>query len=278
LSRDILEKIHSSIGINARKGKKSNIYRLPVAAAAVILLFLSIGVYRAYIKNRTSFEEVYTRPGETRKLILADGTEVWLSPESHLTYPQEFNGPVRNVRLSGEAFFNVSSDPGHPFIVNSGSLQTNVLGTSFYVNAYENRKYVTVTVATGAVSVKAIHHPGTAGSAAVIKLMSNQRAVFTVDSALLRKEDFPDAAMMLYERRNGYLRYNGTDLDAVIEDLSVQYGVKIKLAAALRNCTYYGDFNIHRDDLKVSLKLLCLTLNAKLRKDGEAYVIDGKGC
>jgi ferric-dicitrate binding protein FerR (iron transport regulator) len=271
LSAGILRNIHSRIQV---KRKIRKLYRWSFAAACLLLLF-SVGIYRNYERNKIPLKVVFTKPGETKMLLLSDGTQVWLSPESRFIYPNTFTGNERDVSLSGEAFFQVAHNTDRPFIVNTGTLRTKVLGTSFDINAYPDRKYATVIVGTGEVSVNSISQNNDVTDSSV-RLLPNQQVVYTAYNDGLRKENFPDAAKILYERRNGHLEYNGTNIERVTEDLSVMYGVKIDLASQLNNYTYYGDFNIHQDSLKSSLKVICLTLNAGLKKQGDVYVIDRK--
>ena len=69
--------------------------------------------------------------GETFKVVLSDGTEVLLNSDSRLSYPTVFKGKERVVSLEGEAYFNVTKNTEHPFIVKSGNVQVRVLGTEF---------------------------------------------------------------------------------------------------------------------------------------------------
>lgn len=272
LSVNILRNIHGRIQVK-RKIKK--LYRLSVVAAASILLLLSVSIYLSHERNKVTLKIVFTKPGETKILLLSDGTKVWLSPEGQLIYPDTFRQAERDVTLYGEAFFQVAHDVTRPFIVNTGSLKTRVLGTSFDMNAYPNRKYAMVIVATGEVSVSSIPSDKRVADSS-LRLSPNEEVVYTVNNNSLKKGSFPDAAKILYERRNGHLEYNGASIGTVVEDLSVQYGVKINLADQLNDYTYYGDFNIHQDSLQASLKVLCLTLNAELKKQGGGYLIDRK--
>lgn len=79
-------------------------------------------------------------------LILSDGTRVWLNAETELSYPSYFSGDTRRVKLKGEAYFEVSRDTTMPFIVETGQLQINVLGTSFNVSAYPGEAQHTTLV------------------------------------------------------------------------------------------------------------------------------------
>jgi ferric-dicitrate binding protein FerR (iron transport regulator) len=96
--------------------------------------------------------------GKTERYVLPDQTVVWLKANTRLQVDtQLYNKPNRTVALlSGEAFFEVQKDPAHPFIVQNGSVQTKVLGTSFNVQAGTSGETVLVRVATGKVAVS--HH------------------------------------------------------------------------------------------------------------------------
>ena len=90
--------------------------------------------------------------GETFKVVLSEGTEVFLNSDSRLAYPTVFKGKERVVSLEGEAYFKVAKDAAHPFIVKSGNLQIRVLGTEFNVRSYSPTD-VRVTLITGKVAV-----------------------------------------------------------------------------------------------------------------------------
>lgn len=90
--------------------------------------------------------------GETFKVILSDGTEVLLNSDSRLAYPTVFKGKERVVSLEGEAYFNVTKDAEHPFIVNSGNVQVRVLGTEFNMCSYSPDD-VRITLIEGKVAV-----------------------------------------------------------------------------------------------------------------------------
>lgn len=93
--------------------------------------------------------------GHIAKLILPDGTRVWLNNQSSLIYPNSFStGKPRQVRLQGEAYFEVARNEQQPFIVECDRLQTLVLGTSFNIRSYEGTAPC-VTLVSGSVSVQA---------------------------------------------------------------------------------------------------------------------------
>lgn len=91
--------------------------------------------------------------GHVVRMVLSDGTRVWLSADSRLVFPSRFPAhQPREVALVGEAFFEVAGDESRPFLVNSGRLQTRVLGTVFNVRHYEDLP-PRVTLVSGRVCV-----------------------------------------------------------------------------------------------------------------------------
>lgn len=104
------------------------------------------------ISKELVYNELNVPYGKTFALILSDGTEVHLNAGTTLKYPVNFlNGQNRQVFLTGEAFFKVSKDIEHPFIVESNDLNIRVLGTSFNVSSYSENKNISTVLVEGAV-------------------------------------------------------------------------------------------------------------------------------
>lgn len=100
------------------------------------------------------YEHVVLAPsGQKSKLILPDGTSVWLNSGSRLTYNTRYNLSERTVVLEGEAFFEVKPDKQIPFIVKAGEVDVQVHGTAFNVNAYAADPDIAVSLLRGSVSV-----------------------------------------------------------------------------------------------------------------------------
>lgn len=103
--------------------------------------------------ERISMLEVSNPRGKVSRVVLPDGSTVWLNADSHLSFPERFVGGTRDVGLSGEAYFDVKHDPRHPFVVTTAGMVTTVHGTAFDVCAYSS-KNTHVTLLRGSVSVK----------------------------------------------------------------------------------------------------------------------------
>lgn len=136
-----------------------NVYKrrgwVSVAAVVAGISLIALWLFQ-YNKPGTAaaqWASVDVLPGKQHKIVLADSTIVYVNSGSHFEYPLSFTDTIREVRLKGEAFFEVAANASRPFIVNSGALRTRVLGTSFNVRAYDNEETQSVLVATGKVQV-----------------------------------------------------------------------------------------------------------------------------
>ncbi|MCC8154978.1 MAG: DUF4974 domain-containing protein [Tannerellaceae bacterium] len=120
---------------------------------AVACLFLLLGSIPTYWLNRTSGElHTFSIVNGKSKLLLPDGSLVWLNAGSNLSYPGNFRNN-RELALSGEASFQVKQDKRHPFIVSVADLKVKVHGTTFNINSYETNDFIYVVLEKGLVSV-----------------------------------------------------------------------------------------------------------------------------
>ncbi len=152
--------------------------------------------------------------GQDYHLTLADGTQVWLNAESRLEFPDRFNGETREVRLRGEAYFEVKKDAKRPFIVHTDYLTTRVLGTSFDVRAY-SRRDVSVTLVSGRVQVNAGDLSRVLSPGEQAALTGSQLAVKAVDT-------YP-----ITQWKEGFFYFDNQSLFFIMQELSKWYGVNV---------------------------------------------------
>src|SRR5439155_8152 len=107
-------------------------------------------------------------------MVLPDGTQVWLNAESRITYSNTFNKSLREVNLEGEAYFDVTHDAAHPFIVHTSSIAIKVLGTAFTVKSYASDKTIEATLLRGSIEVVKNNDP----SAPKVILRPHEKLVF----------------------------------------------------------------------------------------------------
>lgn len=96
---------------------------------------------------------VSTKNGSKSKIELPDGTQVWLNSGSQLIYNDAYGKELREIHLSGEAFFDVAKDAEHPFIIHANELDIKVLGTAFNVRAYPDDKRTEAALIRGLIEV-----------------------------------------------------------------------------------------------------------------------------
>ncbi len=156
IKRDRRFKSH---GITIRK------WLAPIAAS--ILFVIGIGYFYAYqryfnsgqptsLPTPIAYVEKKIPNGSRSKMEFPDGTVVWINAGSTLRYPEAYMNAPRELYLEGEAYFEVKPLAGKPFIVHTGAISTQVLGTSFNIHAYEYDA-VEVTVSSGKVQVNEAH-------------------------------------------------------------------------------------------------------------------------
>jgi transmembrane sensor len=127
------------------------------------LTILAIYIYKAGNTAKCANQEppnvVMTRPGSKSKLILPDGTTVWLNASSKLSYSNDFLRKGRHVHLDGEAYFEVAPNADHPFIINTDVMNVKVLGTAFNLRAYAGDKEAEAVLISGKIEVQVTRRP-----------------------------------------------------------------------------------------------------------------------
>lgn len=144
------------------QGKKKNMifFWMRNVAAAILLPLLAVTFY--YYNQTVKLKsipvnqlELVAAFGTQTKVVLSDGSEIWLNSGSKLIYPDRFVGDHRQVILSGEAFFKVSSDKNHRFDVSTPEgIVVSAYGTEFNVEAYEEEGNISATLVNGSIGVE----------------------------------------------------------------------------------------------------------------------------
>ena len=134
--------------------------RVPLAAGPDTLLQGKVEVLRnkgeiVYASSDAGSEyHTLTIPRKGQyKVILPDGTKVWLNSESSIKFPTAFNSSERKVFVTGETFFEVAHDASKPFRAVAGDITVEALGTQFNINAYTNEASLAATLVEGSVKV-----------------------------------------------------------------------------------------------------------------------------
>jgi ferric-dicitrate binding protein FerR (iron transport regulator) len=250
--------------------------RLGTRIAASVLLVMGLVFWlKFYFADNPPATISQSTKEEKRMIYLPDSSKVYLNRHSEISYVASFEDGKRIVNLSGEAFFEVRKDAGKPFIIYSQNAQTEVLGTSFNVRAYEKEGTVEVMVVTGKVAFSKRTGKGAPGeSPPKVYLTPGFRAELASKGTLSKTAmDNPNGMAW----RNEKLVFSNTQLSVVVESLQRYFQVPIAVEnPQLLDCRFTGTFE--QPELDQILEVLKVSVNLNYTAQGEAYVLSGQGC
>ncbi|WP_448700237.1 FecR family protein [Mucilaginibacter sp. AW1-3] len=221
LSEDVVEEpVKRSVSVKL-------MYAMAGIAATVLLVWAGLNLMQkpadtinGVFTTATEQMEVSNLTNSIYKQVLSDGSIVWLSPKSKLRYPKKFMGAYRQVKMTGEAFFEVTKDHAHPFIIYSGGIITRVWGTSFRIKSVQNVN-TEVSVVTGKVSVKIPEH-----DESEVMLLPTQKVTYQqLSKSLNRDIETTHSAMRIWQKAT--ISFDNVPLSNVLNTLDKQYGMHI---------------------------------------------------
>ncbi|MRG45465.1 DUF4974 domain-containing protein [Chitinophaga sp. SYP-B3965] len=232
--------------------------------AATVALFIIAGtLYRNNLLNLVAphrLTDVTSAKGKIRKLILSDGSIVWLKDSSKLIFPVTFGKGSRVVTLEGEALFEVAKDAEHPFYIHCGPLTTQVLGTSF--NIRSNGQQTEVTVLTGKISLSS-------AKAGRIMVYPNEKAVYAVSSETIAKDH--KAVHPLHELTRGTeydMAFNDANMQEVIKRIENKFDIQILLKDTTINHNLITA-DLTDQSLENTMKMIGQALNLEVLMEGK---------
>ena len=221
-----------------------------VAAMLVAALFIGLFIHKNDRLTNNQIVTIQSPRGEKSKIILADGTVVWLNSESQLTYSNDFDSDIRLVTLSGEGYFDVKKDLNKPFIVRTPNADIKVFGTRFNVCSYPDEQLTEATLEEGKIGVYI------AGKANLVAVTPGQRMVFDKQSGEVSlKQVDTDLYTSWKENR---LKFDDALFGDVVKKLERWYDVKIILDKDLKYSERYT-MTIKTESLREVLKRLQIT-------------------
>jgi transmembrane sensor len=202
----------------------------------------------------------------SKLVVLSDGTRVWLNSNSRIIYPSQFSNDKRTIRLEGEAYFDVTHDPTHPFIIHTAAIDIKVLGTAFNVQAYAKENGVEAILVRGKIAIAdslghdlAVMAPGQ-----LAQYAKNKLTVTNVN---------PD----LYTNwRYGNITLNGADLKTIAHKLSELYQVQVTIDPSISDTTRYNFAFSKRKQVKGVMDMLCFIAPIQYRMQGKNILVTQK--
>lgn len=204
-------------------------------------------VESTHVQEKEVYNVLSIPNGGEYKLTLSDGTQVWVNSASELKYPVKFIGDSRVVYIKGEAYFEVSENPGKPFIVKTThNMEIKVLGTHFNVSAYEEDPVIATTLAQGKVVVS--------DGRQSVGLVPNQQALFEKNSESFTRRNV-DAYQYL-SWKDGKFIFEEETLENIMERLSRWYDIQVFFKGnAIRNLRFSGDLEKY-EDFSTAIRML----------------------
>lgn len=246
-----------------RKRIQLNGRLLFTAAALLSFVFLGIHFYDHLLPGENKFV-VKAGSGNRTYVTLPDKSEVWLNSNSTLNYGSQAWGK-READLEGEAFFHIAKDAKRPFLVKTGLLVIEVLGTSFNVRATPGRDVIETSLVEG--SVKLILPDKT------YLLKPNEKAIYSKKDASLKI--IPTDNEMETAWKNNKLKFKSERLIDVKVRLEEWYNLKIKIdCKEIENDLITGTFNNER--LDIVLESLEIQYGIRYRMEGDTVIISCK--
>ena len=207
------------------------------SAAALIAVGVLVGKSGGTVFS-DSFNTICVDAGSKSRIVLADGTQVTMKASSKLRYPASFGSGPREVWLDGEAYFDVTHDAQHPFIVTTPAFRVRVLGTVFNVRSFSGESVAEATLAEGSV---ALQH---SGGRNLICLHPGQQAVYDADAEQLEVNEVPVGDLLLI--RYGVITLDNATLPEIIGRIEQAYGVELRPEGQQMPDDHYN-FNFQKD-------------------------------
>lgn len=298
--QEIWEGIHAKIEEREiRKRPKLVALVLPFSIAASLLLAVGLFWLNTFnVPSDTSISKsdwvnFENDSGITKTILLSDSSLVKLEPFSSLKYPREFLGEQRMVFLKGEAFFEVTHDTLHPFLVYANETITKVLGTSFVIHAFEGKSTVEVEVKTGKVAVYAqVASKQNKAKEIVIQtdenirvpkpnkkleVTPNQKVVFDKTEEVMKKTVSEKATPIAKIETLPQLRFEDAAVSKVFSALETAYGIDLEYdEEQLKDCTITT--KLKDEPLLQKLDIICKALDLKFTESDARIFIKGNGC
>ena len=231
--------------------------------AAGFLLVFGLGMLMQYILPQKS-QEKFSYLAETRievplgqmsNVVLPDGTTVLLNSGTTLVYSGKFNSGERTVSLEGEAFFDVTKDQAHPFVIKTNLLDFKVYGTSFNIQAYPEDKVINTTLVEGSLGII-----GKSGSE-ITRLVPGENASYSEEDRNLK---VGNVNLEMYTSwKGGLVTFRNEKLKDIARKIERWYNVEIVIKNASLGEELYMGTILKNKPVDQILEVFALTSSLK---------------
>lgn len=199
--------------------------------------------------NTVEYHTLSTPMGGQYKLVLPDGSDVWLNAASSITFPTAFIGEERKVTITGEVYFEVAHNARQPFHVKVNAVDVEVLGTHFNINGYGDESFVKTTLLEGSVKIN------DQGKTVLLKPGEQARASELTDESISITTPDIDEVMAW---KNGRFHYDNADLKTIMRQVMRWYDVEVEYKGNVPVRYFTADIS-RNNNLSAILKILELS-------------------
>ena len=246
---------------NQVAGQKKSFTVLKYAASIAVFISVLLAIY--LYQNRVE-EIMVSSLEEVQDTRLSDGSLVSLNLGSTVLYDEPFQNNERRLRLSGEAWFQVERMPKMPFVVEAGETEVRVLGTTFFVNAQDDRVLVTVEEGKVLVSFQGLHQIVQTGESVSLDLQKKELVEVNDRTGVTT---FWKTRMLIFDQ---------TPIEEVINQVNEVYNASIQLEGEMDKCALTVAFN--DESLENILEVVSSTLGYEIVEEQGSYILKGNGC
>lgn len=225
-------------------------------------------------KSNASASHTITTPrGGQYKIILSDGTKIWLNAASSLSYAVSLDegGETRNVKMSGEAYFEVKEDKTRPFVVLADRQKLEVFGTHFNISAYPDERSIKTTLFEGSVRISAFLPINNcrALQKKQVFLKPNQQSTLTKNSLQIADVDIEEAVAW----KNGFFSAGEEPLESVMLQISRWYDVDVVYEDKQIAQQVHGGVMFRSEKLLNVLNALKISGNVNFKVEGRKVTV-----
>jgi transmembrane sensor len=234
--------------------------------AATVLLLAGAGLF-TLLSNEEDHKPIEV-VAESRAVsdTLPDGSDIFLNRKTKVVYAYDAKTRTHDVKLKGEAYFNIKTSKREQFIIDAGDVFVKDIGTSFNVKAYPESDVVEVLVEEGEIIFFTADNPG-------IRLKESGKAVYNKKTKQFTI-DQPDPNVTAYKTK--FFVFSDTRLGAVADALNHVYDTHVVVPGHLKNCPITVSF---RDEtIEEIAAIIGETLNLTVSTENGSIVLNGNGC
>lgn len=238
--------------------------RIAVACTIIVLCVINYNTSNKQKQLSSQNSTIVAEKGQRAYITLPDSTRVWLNSDTKISYPADYGMKERNVTLEGEAYFEVAKNKKKRFIVEASGMQVEALGTSFNINAHDNK--VIASLFSGSIRVCFDQH------IAILKPNESVKAdLLTRDFTRYKEENMDGIALW----RENEIIFNGETLEEITRIMNRLYNTTIYIGdESLKKECYVG--TIRNNSLQNFIDIINLTNPISYENKGDTVFLRRK--